>query len=377
MIFRIAEKYAPTFVLYCLTANCASIVDKAVVMKNAANGDLGYAWMKTNSAGSGPFTLRSWKASESVVIDANPNSPLKTKPKRVFFKHLPDPSTQQLQLQQGDIDIARDMLPDQIKAAQKNPAFKMTSAPQSTIIYFAMNQNVPQLAKPQVRQAIKWAIDYDGIQKNVVPVTFDVQQSFVPRGMMGAIKDQPFKKDIARAKALLAEAGLAGGFEISMDHANTHPYSDIAQVLQANLAEIGIKLNLQSGEQRQVITRYRARQHQSVLLYWGIDYFDPHTNAETFCINTDNTDGARAKTLSWRNSWQDTDIMARAQAAVKESDAKIREQMYASLQRDHHQRSPFALLLQQTSWAAMRKNLNGFAIAPIGLRTLYDKSQKA
>ena len=107
LTFTIAEKMAPTFVLYCLSANCGSIVDKAMVMKNEANGDHGNAWMKTNSAGSGPFAVRSWKASESVILDANPNSAIKAKPRRVFYKHIVDPSAQQLQLQQGDIDIAR------------------------------------------------------------------------------------------------------------------------------------------------------------------------------------------------------------------------------------------------------------------------------
>ena len=377
LTWRIAEKYAPTFVLYCLTANCACIVEKAAAMKNEVNGDLGNDWLKTNSAGSGPFTLRSWKASESVILDANPNSPLGPRPRRVFYKHIPDSSAQQLQLQQGDIDIARDLLPDQLKAAQSNPAFKLTSAPQGTIMYLCMNQNVPNLAKPQVLEAIKWAIDYDGIQKNIVPTTYDVQQSFVPKGMLGAIPDRPFHKDVAKAKALLAAAGLPNGFEISIDHPNTQPYADIVQAIQANLAEVGIKVTLLAAEQRQVITRYRARQHQMLMIYWGPDYFDPNTNSETFCVNVDNSDTARSKTLAWRNSWQDADLTSRSIAAVKESDAKVRAGMYEALQRDHHKRSPFVLLLQATSWAAMRKNVDGFALAPIGLRTSYEKASKA
>lgn len=377
LVFTIKEKVAPTFVLYCLSANCGSVVEKAVVMKNAKDGDFGNGWMKTASAGSGPFSVRSWKASESVILDANPHSALKTKPKRVFYKHIVDPSAQQLQLQQGDIDIARDLLPDQLLKAQTNANYKMSSAPHSYIMYLCMNQKDPNLSKPQVRQAIKWAIDYDGIQKNIVPTTYDVQQSFVPKGMMGAIADRPFKKDVAKAKALLAEAGLPNGFEMTIDHYNGQPHGDIVQAIQANLAEIGIKVNLQAGEQRQVITRYRARQHQAAVLSWGIDYFDPNTNSETFCVNIDNADDARNKTLAWRNSWQDKDLSDRSIAAVKESDAKVREKMYADMQRDHHMRSPFALLFQATGWAVMRKNVAGFALAPLGLRTRYDQVAKA
>ena len=51
--------------------------------------------------------------------------------------------------------------------------------------------------------------------------------------------------------------------------------------------------------------------------------------------------------------------------------------MYADMQRDHHLRSPFVLLLQATGWAVMRKDLTGFALAPLGLRTRFDAAEKA
>ncbi len=377
LALTIGEKIAPTFVLYCLSANVGSIVEKAVVMANQKDGDLGNEWLKSNSAGSGPFVIRSWKASESVMLDANPHSRIKVMPKRVIMKHIPEPSAQLLQLKSGDIDVARSLLPDQLKSAMADPNLKASSAPRSYIMYLAMNQKDPNLSKPQVREALKWAIDYDGIHKNIVEMTHQVQQSFVPQGLLGAIKDRPFKKDSAKAKALLAEAGLAGGFEVTIDHGSSQPVPDIAQAIQANLAEIGIKATLISAESRQVLTKYRARQHQLVIQAWGIDYFDPHSNAETFCINADNTDNARAKTLAWRNTWVDEDLMKRAQAAVKETDAKKRQAEYESLQRDHHKRSPFALMFQSTERAMYRKNVAGFAVAPMSSRTTFEKVTKS
>ena len=104
---------------------------------------------------------------------------------------------------------------------------------------------------------------------------------------------------------------------------------------------------------------------------------DPHSNAETFCVNVDNADTARSKTLSWRNSWQDADLTQRALAAVKEPDSAVRATMYAAMQRDHHQRSPFALLLQSTEWAVMRKTLDGFKLAPLSARTMFDQAAKS
>ena len=58
------QPYAPTFFLYCLTATVGSVVDQKEVMAHEQNGDLGYEWLKTASAGSGPFKLRSWKPNE-------------------------------------------------------------------------------------------------------------------------------------------------------------------------------------------------------------------------------------------------------------------------------------------------------------------------
>ena len=81
---------------------------------------------------------------------------------------------------------------------------------------------------------------------------------------------------MAKAKQLLAEAGLADGFAVTMDYiSRVAATRDIAQAIQADLAAIGIKVTLLPGEQKQVITKTRARQHQLAMLGWGTDYFDP------------------------------------------------------------------------------------------------------
>ena len=238
-------------------------------------------------------------------------------------------------------------------------------------MYVGMNQSMPELAKPEVRQAIKWAIGYDDIQKNITPYTYMVHQSFLPEGFPGALNNHPFKRDITRAKDLLAKAGLAGGFAVTLDHASVQPNADIAQAVQANLAEVGIKVSLIAGESRQVFTRTRARQHQLALLGWGPDYFDPHTNAEAFNFNPDNTDNARDRTLAWRNSWQDKDLSDRVVVAAHETDTPKRLAEYEKMQRDSQERSPFAMMLQTKYYAAMRKDVSGFEIAPLYALTTY------
>ncbi len=374
----IAEKGSPSFLLYCLSAAVGMIVEKKTVMAHAAGSDMGNAWLKAgNSAGSGPYQLRSYKASESAALEANPNASNPAKLRRVLILHRAEPSTQLLGLQKGDLDIARNLTPDQLAMMGKDPAYALVTAPKSYINYLALNQNHPELAKLQVRQAFKWAIDYAGIAAAITPNTWEPHQSFLPKGFPGALTDLPFKKDVAKAKALLAEAGVPNGFEITIDHASVAPYSDWAQAIQANLAEIGIKATLLAGDRKQVITKTRARQHQIAMVSWGSDYMDPHSNAETFNINTDNSDAQKNRTLCWRSNWKDDDFTARAIEAQKEPDAKRRIALYERLQRDHQERSPFVLLAQQVEVAAMRKTTTGLELALLSDRSKYTAVAKA
>ena len=377
VVLKIAEAQSPTFLLYCLSANVGGIVDSKTVMSHAKDGDYGNAWLKQASAGSGAWSVRAWRASESVALDANPNNPNPPTVKRLLILHRPDPSAQLLLLQKGDIDIARTLAPEQIKTLEGNPDYHKVSASKASVNYLAMNQNHPILAKPEVRQAIKWAIDYKAIATNITPTVYEVHQAFLPKGFPAALNDAPFQKDVAKAKALMAQAGVPEGFEIELDHQSNAPFSDVAQALQADLGAIGIKVKLIAAEFRQVITKTRARKHQLAMLRWGSDYMDPHSNAETFCMNPDNSDNAKNRTVAWRSSWQDKDLTDRAIANVKQQDANKRVKEYESMQRDHQQRSPFAIMLQQVEVAMLRKNTTGFEIGPLSDRSVYARIRKS
>ena len=372
LVVTIAEKGSPSFLLYCLSAAVGMIVEKKVVMANAKGDDLGNAWLKAgNSAGSGGYQLRAYRASESITMETNPNSARPAKLRRMITLHRAEPAAQLLGLQKGDIDLVRDLTPDQLTTLGKDPAYTLVTAAKSYINYLALNQSHPELQKPQVRQAIKWAIDYQGISASITPNTYEPHQSFLPRGFPGALTDLPFSRDVAKAKALLAEAGVPNGFAVTMDHPSTAPFADVAQAIQANLAEIGIKVTLLAGESKQVITKTRARQHQIAMVRWGSDYLDPHSNAETFNINTDNSDAQKNRTLCWRSNWKNDDFTARAIEAQKEPDAKRRVALYERLQRDHQEQSPFVILAQQVEVAAMRKTTTGLELALLSDRSKY------
>jgi peptide/nickel transport system substrate-binding protein len=355
---------ATSFVLFCISANVGGIVEKTAALEHQQDNDLGNAWLNANSAGAGPFKLNSWKASDTVILEANPHAATPPGAKRLVIRHMKDPSTQLLSLQRGDIDIARNLGADQLKSLAGNANFHVVSAPQGTSMYFAMNRAVPELAKKEVQQAIKWAIDYDAIAKNITPGVWRVSQSFLPEGLPGALPETPFHKDTAKAKQLLASAGLSGGFSVSMDYASSWPFTDIAQAIQADLGAIGIKLELLPGELKQVITKTRARQHQMALLTWFTDYIDPNSNAQAWCADPDDSDDSKLKILAWRSHFADKEMTDEVDQATKELDDRKRMAIYANLQRQMWERGPFVFLLQADEIAVMPKDVTGFQLGP-------------
>jgi peptide/nickel transport system substrate-binding protein len=372
-----SEAEATSFVLYCLSANVGSVVDMKTVMANQTNGDLGNAWLKGRTAGAGPYNLTEWAASDHVIIDANPHAAEKPNMRRIVLRHVADPAAQLLLLEKGDADIARDLGSDQLKSIAGNKNYTIAASPQGTSMYIAMNQAMAELQKVEVRQAIKWAIDYDAIAKNITPGTWSVCQSFLPDALPGALKSNPFKKDVAKAKQLLAQAGLANGFTVSMDYINSSPNSDIAQAIQADLAAIGIKVDLLPGERKQVITKTRARTHQLATLVWGTDYFDPNSNAQAWCENPDDSDQSKLKILAWRSHFVDKELTQESQQAVHELDSAKRIALYKTMQKQFQDRAPFAMLLQQNAVAVLGKGVSGFKVGPMPDFTHYSKITKA
>ncbi|MFN6952733.1 MAG: ABC transporter substrate-binding protein [Albidovulum sp.] len=363
--FKMDKPYAPTLVLYCLTATVGFIVDKKLVMEHESNGDFGYEWLKTNYAGSGPFMIREWRANEAVVMERNPNYSGDPPPMaRVIYRHIPEGATQRLLLEQGDIDIARSLTAEEIDAIRANPDLKIMEGPKGSIYYLGLNQKNEYLAKPEVRQAMKYLVDYQAIADTIMKGKVTVHQAFLPKGFLGALEETPFSLDVAKAKELLAAAGLPDGFSVTMDTRNTPEITGIAQAIQQTAAEAGVKIELIPGDGQQTLTKYRARNHDIYIGRWGPDYQDPHTNADTFARNPDNSDDAASKPLAWRNAWDIPEMTKKADAAVLEPDAAKRAEMYVELQREHQQTSPFVIMFQEIEVTAMRSNVNGFVVGP-------------
>ncbi|MFD1746808.1 ABC transporter substrate-binding protein [Rhizobium helianthi] len=369
------KPYAPSFVLNVLTATVASVVDKKVVMAKAKpmkptddykyDTDFGNEFLKTGYAGSGPFKVLTWKANEAVVLEANPNfQGEKPKLKRVIYRYMKESASQRLALENGDIDVARNLEPNDLKAIASKENLGTVSAPKGTVYYISLNQKNANLAKPEVAEAFKYLMDYDAIGATIINGIGKVHQTFLPEGQLGALSDTPYKLDVAKAKELLAKAGLKDGFTVTMDVRNTQPVTGIAEAFQQTLAQAGIKLEIIPGDGKQTLTKYRARQHDMYIGQWGSDYFDPNSNAETFTFNPDNSDEGKNKTLAWRNAWDVPELTKQTQAALLEKDTEKRAEIYRNLQKEVLAKSPFLIIFQQVEVAGHSKKLKGFKLGP-------------
>jgi peptide/nickel transport system substrate-binding protein len=355
------EKYATSFVLNCLTSTIGGIVDSKTVMSHEKNGDMGNGWLKTHSAGSGAYSLVNWKPNESYTLKSNPEffrgAPQMTK---VIVRHIQESATQRLLLEKGDIDLARNLNPQDIASIKKKSDLAVFDDLRGRIMYISMNQKDPNLSNPKVIKALKYLIDYKGMQDSFLKGQYKVHQAFLPRTYLGEISDLPYKFDVAKGKALLKEAGLSGGFELKINVREAQERIEIAQSIQNTFGQAGIRVSLEVGTGKQTLAKYRAREHQIYVGAWGPDYPDPNTNAGTFAYNPDNSDEVKATgLLAYRNAWHIPLMSKDTKAAVKESNRDKRAAMYQVIQREHQHRAPFAIMFQKIEQTGMRANVKG------------------
>ncbi|WBU56255.1 ABC transporter substrate-binding protein [Paracoccus sediminicola] len=362
LTLNLDKPYAQSFVLNCLTANVASVIDKELVMQNVEGEDLGNTWLSTNDAGSGPYVLAAWRANEVVQLTAFEEY-FKGAPamKRVIVKNVQESSAQRLQLEAGDIDVARNLSPTDAEAIASGEGVSIEDQPRGRILYMGLNQKNELLSNPAVIEAMKYLVDYDGIANSFLKGQFVPHQSFLPKGYLGALDEMPWSYDVEKAKQILADAGVEGG-TVTTAVRDLREYTDVAQALQASMAEAGLTLEIQQMTGAQVLDAYRAREVPIFLGEWGPDYADPNTNAATFAFNPDNSDEANATgLLAWRNAYEVPAAMNEATvAATQEQDSDARATMYQDIQRQYQEEAPIIPLFQRIEPTGLRDGVENF-----------------
>ncbi|MFN8441593.1 MAG: ABC transporter substrate-binding protein [Caldilineaceae bacterium] len=354
---RLPNTVSPQVFLSVISFTIAAVVEKAVLEANAGD-DMGSTWLNDNSAGSGPYVLSKWDRSVSVTLDANPNYwGTAPKLKRVIMQNIPELANLQAAIETGDADIVQDLSAEQAKQLEGNADIGLVHAQGSQIAYLGMNATKPPLDNPDVREAIRYAINYDDIL-TLLGGNGSIHQEIIPEGFLGFQNANPFSQDIDKAKELLAKAGVAEGTEIEfLVPTGTGPggieQSALSAKIQDDVSKIGLKLNIKQLETSELLNIYRAQGAQIVLISWGPDFPDPDGNATPFS-NWD------AHSLAWRNDWNNADAIALSKQAAVEPDSAKRVELYKQLTELVLHQGPYAMLYQPGRIFGVRSNIDGF-----------------
>lgn len=349
----------PEILMASVMANpVTSVVDPALVQRNATAADpMANAWVSDHDAGSGPFRLLGWSRNLKIELQAFDDY-WRGRPRmgRIFIQEMPEATAQMLALQRGDIDVAMRLLPGQIKELAGQAGYVVKTTPTFTLRYVGMNTGYAPFANKAVRNAVKWAIDYDAI-KRIYEDTIDVGQTIVPARMFGYLQETPYRKNLDRARTLMREGGMERGFRAEL-LVGLDPISpDVAAKIKEDLAQIGITVDVRILRSAELNTIYRAQNHQMVIARWGADYPDPDNLAKAFA-------DFDIKQLAWRNKW-DHPVKRQVQQAVAELDRAKREALYKEIQKIVLDEGPFAIYAYPLRQFAMRTSVKGLDPSPL------------
>lgn len=347
-----------------------SVLDSRLLMQNggdagpdAKNRDHAEPYLFSHSAGSGPFTLQSYTPSQELVLVRNPShwGPA-ARLERIVIRHVPDPVTQALQVVRGDLDVASTIGPDQEEPLRRVSSVVVRATPAATTFYVLMNNN-PEVggpfSNPKVQQAVRYALDYDGIMKIAGPGAARLA-GVIPTLMPGSLpSSEAPKTDLARARSLLKESGLAevkGKFQYSSEAVSFGiPVSLIAQKIQADLAKVGIALALDGLPNVTALTLYRGGKDQFGVWGWAADYPD----ASDFLVY------APGRVVGKRAGWPASaspaaqQLAALADAAEAQPDTAKRLVMLRQFEHTLAQIGPYVPLFQPAIPFAFRSNVQG------------------
>ncbi|MGQ9489589.1 MAG: ABC transporter substrate-binding protein [Anaerolineae bacterium] len=368
---------SPAF-LSIVAAPAMSIVDSKVVKEkggtdapDADKTDTAKDWLDQNSAGSGPFILTKWTPKAEIVLVANPNY-WRGKPalSKVVIKHSADPTTALQMLQRGDADLTDNLDPDLVEVAKADPNLVVVIGQTLNQNYLAMTSN-PALSEPLanklVRQAVAYAIDYDGLIKAILRGYGTRAPSIIPLGVLGVDPAMTRGRDLAKAKELLKQAGYADGVTLDLHYGSNPTRETIAAKLKADLAEAGITVNLKPMEQSVYLSEMRAQKLPMAFGGWTPDYLDPTMWTDYFSF----ADRGIAKRMWYNNP----EAEKYARIVSTELDPAKREQAIIELQKILMEDMPFTMLYQNQSLAAMNKAVKGFAYHPVHFVSFYDLSK--
>ncbi|MDY7563291.1 ABC transporter substrate-binding protein [Pseudomonas sp. 10B1] len=332
------------------------------LLKSGKTADL-----NSKPIGTGPFILVRYAKDAQIRYKANPDYWKGQVPSEaLIFAITLDNNTRLQKLKANECQIALYPKPDDIANIKADPNLKIDEMEAMMTSYVAINTSHKYLSDVRVREAINLAFD----KKAYIHALFGEGKATegvnpYPPTLLGYAADiQNPPRDLNKARALLKEAGVPEGTVLTLFSRNggavTNPNPLVgAQMLQSDLAQIGLKVDIRVLEWGEMLKRAKNGEHDMVFAGWAGDNGDPDN------FLTPNLSCDAAKNGENYARWCDKTFEdAISQARVK-TDPAERAAFYEKAQQEFHKEQPWISLVYPKLFTAMRKNVEGYHISPL------------
>lgn len=312
------------------------------------------------TVGTGPFEFSSWSFNNQLVLTRNEDYwKGASKLPGVVIKIIPDTETQSMMFESGELDILDlDYAADSVDRFTETYPDQIVQGPRVGIVYFTMNFNKEPFQDVRVRKAVQMSIDRQAILDALYGGRGQVEQGIFPHGLIGFNPDQEeIKYDPEAAKALLAEAGYADGFdmEIAADSSASDTMTMALEIVSDQLAEVGIRAEIKNYDESTWLETRKSGELGSFMSTWSADYNDPDNFIYTFFGNEEKT---KIRSINY----PDTEVMnrvAKARTIVNE-DERLAE--YKALEEKiAHEDAAWVPMFSRLHLFAVSKRVEGFA----------------
>ncbi|MGE5509560.1 MAG: ABC transporter substrate-binding protein [Chitinophagales bacterium] len=359
------KKPDASFLYILANLSGSGIVSPKAVKEHEVNGDLAQAWLTDHMVGTGPYKFDGWVRGQKLEMSRNTDwwAGWKKKGNKVLdaiqVRIVLEPSTQRMLLESGEVDEAERISMDDMPVVAKQPGIKWVVNESFGIQTIFLNVRHKGLDNKKVRQAVASAIDYDQIIKYIYNGRAAQAQGPLPRGLWGHDDKLPmFKRDIAKAKKLMAESGVKN---LTLDFnygSGSAERRKVAELLQANLKEIGIDLKLTELTGNTIIDKEKKIETAPDLSMWGWwpDYADPANYLDPQ-YKSDMTPDTGNYNHGWYNNPEVDKLISTAEVTV---DHAKQIELYKKVQRIIQDEVPTIPLLQLKNQVMMRDHVKGF-----------------
>jgi dipeptide transport system substrate-binding protein len=317
--------------------------------------------------GTGPFVFESYQKDTIIRYKANPTY-FKGAPKigKLVFTITPDANVRSQKLKAGECHLIAEPAPADLEKFKADKKIQVKALEGLNVGYLAFNTQKKPFDNAKVRKAINMALNRASYLDAIYLGNASLAKNPIPPTLWSynnSVKD--FSYDVEAAKKLLAEAGYAKGFEAEMWVLPvSRPYNPsgkkMGELMQADLAKIGIKIKLVSYDWPTYLEKSRKGEHQMIQMGWTGDNGDPDNflNVLLGC--------ASVQTGSNLARWCFKPFDELVQQARKISDQKKRAGLYEKAQSIFKDQAPWVTLAHARVHRAMAANVTGYKIDPLG-----------